>query len=374
MPDADRGGDQPGPEPAPEVITAELDWHTVAVFLAAFVALVALTALARRAGPVVAWVVVGTLLALALDPLVTSLTRRVRRRSVAVGTVLAGFLLAVAVLAAVFGPPAARQARQLGDDLPAVIDDLGELPLVGARIRDADVSQKVEDFLDDLPDRLSGDTTPIEAAGRSLLSGALAAVATVLIAVTLLLDGERVLRRLRRLVPPERRAQADEMGRLAYQVIGRYFAGSMLVAVIAGLSVTAVGLALGVPLAPLAGAWVALFDLVPQIGGAVGGIPFVVLAFTQGATAGLIAGVFFILYLQFENHFLTPLVVGRSIDLSPPATMIAALVGVSAGGVVGALIAVPFLGAAKAIYRELRPPAGATPASPEKGGGGGSSS
>ena len=41
-------------------------------------------------------------------------------------------------------------------------------------------------------------------------------------------------------------------------------------------------------------------------------------------------------------------------DLSPPATMTAALVGVSAAGVVGALVAVPLLGAAKAVYLELR--------------------
>jgi hypothetical protein len=34
--------------------------------------------------------------------------------------------------------------------------------------------------------------------------------------------------------------------------------------------------------------------------------------------------------------------------------MTAALIGVSAGGVVGALIAVPLLGAAKAVYLELR--------------------
>ncbi len=46
--------------------------------------------------------------------------------------------------------------------------------------------------------------------------------------------------------------------------------------------------------------------------------------------------------------------VGRSVDLSPPATMTAALVGVSAGGVVGAMLAVPLLGAAKAVYLELR--------------------
>jgi predicted PurR-regulated permease PerM len=40
--------------------------------------------------------------------------------------------------------------------------------------------------------------------------------------------------------------------------------------------------------------------------------------------------------------------------LSPPATMVAVLVGVSAGGVVGALFAVPILGASKAIYLALR--------------------
>jgi predicted PurR-regulated permease PerM len=129
----------------------------------------------------------------------------------------------------------------------------------------------------------------------------------------------------------------------------------VFVAVIAGVAVTAVGLVLGVPLAPLAGAWVALFDLVPQIGGAVGGVPFVVLALTKGPTVGVSAAIFFLLYLQFENHLLSPLVVGRSVNLSPPATLTAALVGVSTAGVVGALVAVPLLGAAKAIYLELRP-------------------
>jgi predicted PurR-regulated permease PerM len=69
----------------------------------------------------------------------------------------------------------------------------------------------------------------------------------------------------------------------------------------------------------------------------------------------VICAVFFVLYLQFENHVLSPLIVGRSVKLSPPATMTAALIGVSAGGVVGALLAVPVVAAAKAAYLELRP-------------------
>jgi predicted PurR-regulated permease PerM len=260
----------------------------------------------------------------------------------------------VAALAAVFGPAVARQVRDLREDLPEVVDDLGDLPLVGPQIRRADVSERVEEFLDELPDRLAGDTTPVEDAGRSVLGGALAAFATILATVTLLLDGERLLARLRALVPPRHRERADDLGRLGYRVVGQYFAGSVLVAAIAGVVVTAVGLLLGVPLAPLLGAWVAVFDLVPQIGGAVGGIPFVLLAFTAGPVTGIACAVFFILYLQFENHILSPLVVGRSVDLSPPATMTAALVGVSAGGVVGAMLAVPLLGAAKAVYLEFR--------------------
>jgi predicted PurR-regulated permease PerM len=51
-----------------------------------------------------------------------------------------------------------------------------------------------------------------------------------------------------------------------------------------------------------------------------------------------------------------PVLVGQAVKLSPPATMTAALIGVSAGGVVGALLAVPLVGAAKAIYLEVRPP------------------
>ncbi len=188
-----------------------------------------------------------------------------------------------------------------------------------------------------------------------MADGLLAATVTVLLAVTLLLDGKRLLRGARRLVPDHRREQADKVAAIGYQAVGRYVAGSLLVAAVAGVAVLVVGLALHVPLTPLAAMWVAVWDLVPQVGGAAGGIPFVLLGFTQGAGVGALCAAFFIVYLQLENHVLSPLLVGRAVKLSPPATMTAALIGVSAGGLVGALMAVPLTGAMKAIYVELRP-------------------
>jgi predicted PurR-regulated permease PerM len=58
----------------------------------------------------------------------------------------------------------------------------------------------------------------------------------------------------------------------------------------------------------------------------------------------------FITYQNLENHVIQPAIVGRAVNLSPPTTMLAALVGAAAGGVPGALVATPLLGAAKAVY------------------------
>jgi predicted PurR-regulated permease PerM len=162
-------------------------------------------------------------------------------------------------------------------------------------------------------------------------------------------------------VPRRLRDRADRLAEVSYRVVGKYVAGSLLVALVAGLCNLIAGLALGVPLAPLLALWVLVWNLVPQIGGALGGIPFVLFGFTQGAATGLACAAFFLVYQQLENNVLGPLLVGQAVKLSPPATMTAALIGVSAGGVVGALLAVPLLGAAKAMYLELRPPPTVSP-------------
>src|SRR5690606_34835013 len=97
----------------------------------------------------------------------------------------------------------------------------------------------------------------------------------------------------------------------------------------------------GVPLAPIAGIWSTLTNFIPQIGGFLGGSFFVVLALTESPMTAVIAGVFFVAYQQFENNVLGPAIVGSAVNLTPPTTMLAALVGGAAAGVPGALVATP---------------------------------
>ncbi len=348
------GGDEATTTGAgPEVLRVELDWRSAALACGAVVLLVAVFAVVAATSRTLTFVVIGILLALALDPLVDKVQTTLSvRRGIAVGSVVALFLTSIGLVALLVGPETSRQARTLGRDLPQVVEQLNELPLVGPTFERNDVPAKVEAWINDLPETLAGPDADLGRRAESILSGLVAALATGLIVVSLLLDGDRLVRAAQRLTPREQRDRVDRAGRQFYDIVGRYFAGSLLVALLHGLYVLSVGLVLGVPLAPLLGLWAAIASLIPQIGGALAGIPFVLLGFTESATTGVVCLIAFVLYLNFENHILSPLIVGEAVDLSAPTTMVGAIVGASVAGVPGALVAVPLLGAAKAIYLE----------------------
>jgi putative heme transporter len=136
--------------------------------------------------------------------------------------------------------------------------------------------------------------------------------------------------------------------------VGKYFAGSLTVALLNGTVILTAGLLLGIPLAPLAGIWASITNLIPQVGGFLGGSFFVLLAVTEGPVTGLIAVVVFLAYQQFENNVIQPSVIGRAVNLTPPTTMLAALIGGAAAGVPGALAATPLLAAVKSVYLDVR--------------------
>ncbi|MET1041011.1 MAG: AI-2E family transporter, partial [Acidimicrobiales bacterium] len=321
-------GDQ-GAVPAPEeVLRVDLDWRSAALACVGVVGLVAVFAIASATSRTLTWVAIGLLLALAMDPLVDRIEQVLGlRRGVAVSCVLASFFLALTLVALLLGPETARQARSLSEDLPEVVGELSDLPVVGDTLERNHVPQKVEDWLNDLPETLAGPDANIGDRAESILSGLLAALSTGLIVIMLLLDGDRLVSAFQRLTPDRHRPRIDRAGRQFYEIVGRYFAGSLFVALLHGLYVLTIGLVLGVPLAPLLGLWAAVASLIPQIGGALAGAPFVLLGFTQGATTGVICLIAFVLYLNFENHILSPIIVGEAVNLSAPTTMVGAIVG-----------------------------------------------
>ena len=343
---------------------ADLDPRSAIPLAIAFASLVVAVWFIRSIPRTLTAVAIAGLFALALNPIVEVLKRRMhwQRRTAAVVVLLTSALIA-AVVIALITVPTIREVRDFNKQIPQTVHDLEKLPVVGPRLRAANASDKVQNWLNDLPKHLSANSKPIEHAAGAIADGIAAALFTILLAITLLLDGEFIVNGVRRLVPTQQRPHADRLGRLVYEVVGRYIAGTLLVAVLAGVVMLTGSLTLGVPLAPLIAVWVTITNPIPQIGGFMGGVVFVALGLTQGAAVGLACLAIFIVYQQLENHVLQPVIIGRAVHLTPPATMVAALVGVAAGGLVGGLFAIPLLGASKAIYLSMRPRPDATAAS-----------
>jgi predicted PurR-regulated permease PerM len=353
----DDSRDQPAPGDAggtrSERIVVDIDPWSFVVFAAAATLAIAVFEISSIAADVLTGIGVGALLGVALSPVVSAVQRRWgSSRGAAVVVVGAGLTVAVAAVVLLVAPAAIEQSREFSDELPSTVRDFYSWPIVGPRLENADAAGRVEEWIEDAPADI--DDATLADLGERLLGGVLSAVIVLVTSLGVLVDGEIVVRRLRALVPAEGRGRADRMGSIVYATFGSYFAGSLFVAVLAGLVILSTGLLLGVPLAPVAGLWTTLTNLIPQIGGFLGGSFFVLLALTQGPVPAVIALAVVLAYQNLENNVISPAIVGRAVNLSPPATMLAALVGGAAAGVPGALVATPLLGAVKAVYLDSR--------------------
>jgi predicted PurR-regulated permease PerM len=69
--------------------------------------------------------------------------------------------------------------------------------------------------------------------------------------------------------------------------------------------------------------------------------------------AGIFMLIFYAVYQQFENHFLQPAVMSRTVNLNPLTVLVSVLVGIELFGVIGALLAIPAAGIIQVVARDL---------------------
>lgn len=348
----------------------ELDWRTVLTMLGVFTGFALAYSTVRALPSIFTTFVVAVFLSLALNPLVGFVERRARlQRGIAIALVLLIITFAIALLSLVFGPKTVEAAENLQEQLPNTLDQMTSLPIVGETLAENDVPAKVQQWLSDLPSRLGSDEGEIASFVASVTQGLGYFLLTCTLTIMLLLDGPLLARRSRQMIPVENQLQTSRLGKIVYEVVARYFAGSILLGVLFGLWVLITGLILNVPLTPLLAVWAGITALLPQIGGALGGIVVVAVSLTApgGIATALIMGGLFVTYMTISNNLLLPVLVGRAINVTPPTTMLAAIAGFAVGGIVGALFAMPVVGAIKAVYLDVRAEQDRTEDEAEKG-------
>lgn len=153
----------------------------------------------------------------------------------------------------------------------------------------------------------------------------------------------------RNLEPAVARVIAQIEEKLGAWLRGQVFL-SFAVGGITWLTLTVLGIPFALPLALLAG----ILEIVPTMGPIIAAIPAVIVAFSISPT---LAGITVLAYIGIqlaENNLLVPKIMQKAVGLNPIIVITTILIGAKTMGVLGALLAVPFLSVVIIIYKAMR--------------------
>src|SRR6202035_4280670 len=165
----------------------------------------------------------------------------------------------------------------------------------------------------------------------SIGAGALSLVIELLtiffLVLLLLIEAPKMRAWILSQMKPARAAKTTSVANEVNHAVAGYMLGNLVPCLIAGIVVFVTLMVLGVPYPLLWGLWVALVDFLPMIGGALAGIPTALFAFTHSLTAGIVTAIVFLTYQQVENHILNPVIMSKTVKISPLLVLVAVLVG-----------------------------------------------
>jgi predicted PurR-regulated permease PerM len=153
------------------------------------------------------------------------------------------------------------------------------------------------------------------------------------------------MERIYGLLRPESQPRWRTVGHDVYRTVGGYVNGNLLISLIAAVTAGIVLFILNVPYSVALALLVGILDLIPLAGATIAAVIVCSVGFLHSLLAGIVLVVWFVVYQQIENHFLQPVIYGRTVRLSPLVVLVAVLIGAKLAGVIGALGAIPIAGA-----------------------------
>jgi predicted PurR-regulated permease PerM len=336
--------------------------NTILVTIFVIVAVFFTGKLLYRLRDLVMLLLVGGFIALILNPLVVRLQRwRIKRRGFAV--LIVTFLSAIVfcLLAFAFGYPLVNGITHLANNLPTYVSNAEHgKGWIGHLISKYHVTKWVDANSAKLVSFARGLSKPALALGKGAISILVAMITLFAFVVLLLLEGPKIRNVILMSLAPERAKRAEEIAALISKASLGYVVGNLIMSATAGVVVFITLWAVNVPFALLFALWVVLVDFLPQVGGALAGIPTVLFAFVQSTSAGVVTLIVFVVYTLVQNHAIYPIVMSRTIKLNPLLVFLAILIGAelgdwvggSFGGLVGVILAIPLAAALHVIISQ----------------------
>ena len=297
--------------------------------------------------------VLAMFLAVGLNPVVEWFMRRGMRRGLSVLLVLVVVIGVLTLFVGAVAPVISDQIALITTNAPGWFSDLQRNTYIQQLDERFAVIDKVQDYVTDgdFTERAFGGALGV---GLAVLSALTNTFIVLVLTIYFLASLPSIKHAGYSLAPASRRPRVSELGDRIIRSTGAYVSGAFLVALCAGISTLVFTWIVGLRDYSFALAFiVGLLSLIPVLGAVVSGVIMTLLALTISPTVALIAAIYYIAYQQVESYVISPRIMKRAVDIPGAITVIAALVGGSLMGIVGALLAVPVAAALLLLHREV---------------------
>lgn len=300
-------------------------------------------------------IVLPAIVALTIAPALTPVSDWLRRRGLGRAAPGLALVTGLAAVVGLFSLVTVSVAAEYDELAAAVRDGVAD---VTERLEDDPFNLSLErgrDLDASLGEAWRETSTYLVSGVRSGVGFLVGLVLAVALLYFILRDGRSFWRGVVRRFPPESRAQVDRAGGRAWEVLGGFVRGTVLIAaidaVLIGIGLWILGVPLAFPLAVL----IFLGAFVPFVGATLTGLIAVLVAFADGGLTIALIALAIVFGVQFiEGNFLQPIIQSRTVDLHPAVILLAVAAGGSLFGILGAYLAVPVTAVVSAVLIALR--------------------
>ncbi|MBX4201505.1 AI-2E family transporter [Candidatus Saccharibacteria bacterium] len=299
-------------------------------------------------------------LALALNPVVTSMSKRLSLRTRVRATALAYFMVIalIALFLLLIIPPLVRQTRTFIINVPDTIQNFqNQDSKLAQTARQYNIDQKITKSAQDFASHYSDYGSTALNTGRRIAEAVASVLVVLVMTFMMLVEGPKWLELFWKVMPPKNRAHHKEIARKMYRGVTGFVNGQVILAVVAGffafiaLEVASHVLKVEINALALAGI-VSVFGLIPLFGNPLAAALVILACLISSVSLGLVMLAYFIIYFFVENHTFQPYIQSKLNDLTPLTVFIAAVIGVGFGGLLGAIIAIPAASAVKILVED----------------------
>ena len=189
------------------------------------------------------------------------------------------------------------------------------------------------------------------------LAGAWVIVLIPILAFFILKDAERVTSAaISQLGHRRHRGMWSGIAEDVHLLLGQYVRALLLMALVTFVVWSAVFLTAGVPYALVLAAIGGAFEFIPVIGPLTAGVVAMGVSLFTGYDHPWLLVLFILVWRGIQDYGVSPLIMGRGIDIHPALVIVGVLAGGELAGVAGMFLSVPVIAAGRIVWRRLLAP------------------